>query len=262
MQLSYGDNRALSDSKKMLPGIDTLLTTEKNELKKVAVEHRVSVNTVFDCGSRDAIDGIELGKIFDAREVHFFECNPDSAIICRKNIANEKSASFKMILNEVALGDRMGETSFFAIDPEKTVTPHPGGNVGASSLFKASSAYKKERYVQREIKVPMITLGNYLESHQVPNLIWMDLQGAEVMALNGFGSKLSQVDLIHIEVSFRPMYVGQALFGDVHAFLSRDFELVHIELGRWPKLLELYKLLRFGPWVSNAIYVNKGKLPP
>ena len=218
---------------------------------------------LFDCGSRDAIDGIELGKIFGAKEVHFFECNPDSAIVCRKNIADAESGStpLKMIFNEVALGDRVGETSFFAIDPEKTVTPHPGGNVGASSLLKASLSYKKERYVQREITVPMITLGKYFENGQIPNLIWMDLQGADVMALTGCGVKLSEVDLIHVEVGFRPMYVGQALFGDVHDLLNRHFKLAHIDLGRWPKLLWLYRLFRLGPWVSNAIYVNKSKFP-
>lgn len=234
-----------------------MLETEKSNLKKVIFQYSIDVRKIFDCGSRDALDGIELAELFDAEEVHFFECNPFSIKVCKRNIEKKSGAPFKMKLHELALGDKEGEVSFFAIDPQKTVTPHPGGNVGASSLFLASEVYKKERYVQNEIKVPMSTLTAVNGNSPAPDLIWMDLQGAELMALKGFESKLADVSAIHVEVGFRAVYKGQPLFRDVDQYLSRNFSLKYISLGRWPRIVWLYNLLGFGPWIANAIYVNK-----
>src|SRR5690606_2375159 len=152
---------------------------------------------------RDALDGIELGEIFGAEEVHFFECNPSSVDVCQKNIEKHSTARFAMHLHPVALGDKVGRVKFFAIDPTKTVTPHEGGNVGASSLFLASDKYDKEKYVQIEIEVPMTTLAESVGAATVPDLLWMDLQGAELMALRGFGPRLAEVSFIHVEVGFR-----------------------------------------------------------
>lgn len=231
--------------------------TEKRELLKIVGDYKIPVSTIYDCGSRDARDGIELGQLFKAKEVHFFECNPTSLQMCRDNVDALQPKTFMPVLNGLALGDRKGVTSFFAIDPKLTITPHADGNVGASSLLKASSAYKKEKYVQQEIQVEMTTLEDYLTRHKLPDILWMDLQGAEFMALRGLGSAISKISVVHVEVGFRPMYAGQALFAAVDGLLSKDFDLVHIDLGRWPKLLWLYRALRTGPWVANAIYVNR-----
>ena len=93
--------------------------------------------------------------------------------------------------------------------------------------------------------------------HRPPDLLWMDLQGAELMALRGARETLRSVKVIHIEVSFRPMYVGQALFWDIDDYLRPNFDLVHIGMGRWPKLLPLYRWLKTGPWLVNAIYAKR-----
>ena len=54
----------------------------------------------------------------------------------------------------------------------------------------------------------------------------MDLQGAELLALQGMGDLLNGVRYVHTELSFRAMYTGQALFADVHSYLhTRGFGL-------------------------------------
>jgi hypothetical protein len=51
------------------------------------------------------------------------------------------------------------------------------------------------------------------------DLIWMDLQGAELIALQSLGSYLDRVYSIHTEVTHRAMYTGQNMFSEIHAFL-------------------------------------------
>src|SRR6185503_13578571 len=61
----------------------------------------------------------------------------------------------------------------------------------------------------------------------VIDLLWMDIQGAELLALKGLGSRIQDVKLMHLEMEFFPIYEGQPLFDDVHLFLrEHGFELL------------------------------------
>jgi len=50
--------------------------------------------------------------------------------------------------------------------------------------------------------------------------IWMDLQGAELLALQSLDEFLPAVKYIYTEVSHRPIYTGQVLFNDIEDFLT------------------------------------------
>ena len=226
-----------------------------NKLLEIALKYG-PIKSIYDCGSRDALDGIYLLESLKAEELHVFECNPPSAEKCRNNSENFKGMG-RILVNEMAISDVEGELTFFPVDTEQTITPHPDGNPGASSLYRANPDYTAERYVQKEIKVKSTTLDSYVQLHSVPDLLWMDLQGAELKALQGAKRTLAKVKIIHIEIGFRPMFLGQPLFWDIDELLKNQFKLVHISIGRWPKMLWLYKLLGTGPWLGDAIYVNR-----
>lgn len=215
------------------------------------------IEVVYDCGARDALDGIEICQRLNSGELHTFECNPPSVEICRGNLSRHASDALRTHLCSHAVADCEGEIEFHPIDTSKTTTVHKDGNPGASSLFLASDSYTKEHYVQTTIKVPVTTLDIYCRSHRKPDLLWMDLQGAEVMALRGARETLPSIRVIHVEVSCRAMYENQAMFWDIHRELAPDFDLVHFDVGRWPRLPRLYRLLKWGPWLGNAIYVNR-----
>jgi FkbM family methyltransferase len=136
---------------------------------------------IYDCGSRDALDGLELLRRLEARELHFFECNPPSAATCRANV-RASDVGERITVNELAVAEYDGETSFFAIDTAPTETPHADGNPGTSSLLRVSPAYTRERYVQRESRVGCTRLDSYAASAGPPDLLWMDLQGVELRA--------------------------------------------------------------------------------
>lgn len=214
------------------------------------------IKSIFECGSRDALDGLRLLEELNAEQLHSFECNPQAIELCRKNIAASRFAHSAFVVPK-AVSDTTGILRFYSIDPDRTITPHSDGNIGASSLYKADPSYPHEKYVQKAIEVESTSIDAYCEEHQAPDLLWMDLQGAEAKAIDGAQRTLSKVKVIHVEVSFRSMYLDQALFGDIHNRLKKQFCLVNIDLGRWPKLPWLYSMLKVGPWVGNAIYVNK-----
>lgn len=218
--------------------------------------HVGPIKCIFDCGSRDALDGLELYKELSASELHCFEPNPQAIKLCKNNIAKVGSAVNAKVI-PCAIAEKSGMMTFYSIDAEKTVTPHEDGNIGASSLYKVNPDYPHEKYVTQPIQVESISLDDYCRSNAVPDLLWLDLQGAEAMALKGGKAILSSVKLIQVEIAFRKIYLEQASFADVDGLLKEQFELVDLDVGRWPRIPKIYTALGFGPWVGNAIYVNR-----
>ena len=127
------------------------------------------------------------------------------------------------------------------------MTTWKDGNPGASSLFKSNGFYDKiETYIQDEIKTNCHRLDYIMKIYNIPNvdIIWMDLQGAELLALKSLGEHLKSVQYIHTEVSHKPIYENQVMFDELHQFLIKNnFELMN-------------KLNNNG-WQEDAIYKNK-----
>jgi FkbM family methyltransferase len=192
------------------------------ELNGILDEHPVRV--ILDIGSRDALEAIALKDHFHEATVYAFECNPPAIERCIENIG----ACEDIILVTKAVSDENGPVDFHAIDPEKTITTWPDGNIGASSLFIANPAYPIETYYQNKITVEAITLSQWAADTGVNtiDIIWMDLQGAELKALRGMGKLIDTVSVIYTEVEYREMYFGQPLFPEIDEYLtSRGFYL-------------------------------------
>lgn len=57
----------------------------------------------------------------------------------------------------------------------------------------------------------------------------LDVQGAELMVLQSAQRTLEQTAVVHCEVEFGPIYLGQPLYPDIQAFLNqRQFELIDL----------------------------------
>jgi hypothetical protein len=103
-------------------------------------------------------------------------------------------------------------------------------------LFVANGSYPVETYAQIPIGAAA-RRGDTLIARglPVPDLIWMDTQGAELLVLRGFGTRLGAVKLLKIELSLREIYTGQALADDVVRFLRNAGFRWHSVLhpGHW-----------------------------
>jgi FkbM family methyltransferase len=184
-----------------------------------------AVRTIVEVGARDCVETLDFESGFPEARIFAFECNPATLPACRLAVQGHD----RIRLVEKAVSDRRGTVTFYPTDPARTVTKHANGNPGASSLFRASPDYPHETYVQNEISVEATTLADFMGEEAIASidLLWMDIQGAELFALKGLGDRLSAVGLIHMEVEFMPIYQGQPLFHEVHEYLgSHGFTLL------------------------------------
>lgn len=61
------------------------------------------------------------------------------------------------------------------------------------------------------------------------DLLKLDIQGSEAMALRSGGATLARTAVVHCEVAFAPIYRGQPLFGEIHDILAaQGFDLVDL----------------------------------
>jgi FkbM family methyltransferase len=199
-------------------------TIDANQQKFLEILQRfykaADVKTILEVGARDCGETKVFAQTFSKASIYTFECNPQTLPLCRK-VAKQYPA---ITLVEKAVSDTNGSVDFFPIDPEKTETTWKDGNPGASSLLQASGKYPVEKYVQKKITVEATRLDAFLESQKISqvDVMWMDIQGAELMALKGLGQRLQDVKIIHTEVEFMEIYSGQPLYKDIQAFLQKN----------------------------------------
>jgi len=200
------------------------------------------ISVVFEFGARYCEDSLEFSKTFPESIIYSFECNPATLDKCREIVTQNN----RIILIESAIGDFNGTTNFYPINKQKTLTTWSDGNQGASSLFKASGNYPIEKYVQDEIQVPIKTAYTFINEMNINqiDILWMDIQGAELIALKGFGDKLKDVKIIHTEVEFFEIYDKQPLFDDINKFLLKNDFL-------------FYGFSYRGEFAADAIFINK-----
>lgn len=182
---------------------------------------------IFDVGSRDCKQSIELYHLFPNAKIYAFECNPNTLEICKNNIKNYQD---RITLIEGAVCDYDGVITFYPINQEKTITTWADGNPGASSLFKSNGTYRAEYYVQDEIQTKCHRLDSVMMKYNIPkvDIIWMDLQGAELLALKGLGDYINNLKYMHTEVSFREIYSGQVMYDELNNFItSKNFKIVN-----------------------------------
>jgi FkbM family methyltransferase len=124
--------------------------------------------------------------------VHAFEPNPDNYLRLQRNVA--ANGFSHVILNQTAVSNHTGTSPMFL--PDKS-------NSGSGSLRNAlpNSA--------AEITVHTTTLDNYFDRIPCPQMIKMDIEGAELLALRGAMNVLRQ---------WRPILILEASSDSARAF--------------------------------------------
>jgi hypothetical protein len=123
---------------------------------------------------------------------------------------------------------------------------------GMTSLLKPSAAHLAffngfERVGQVEAEHPVATL----RLDDVPGLpdldfLKMDIQGGELMALQGGAARLARCAMVQLEVSFVPLYEGQPSFGEIDVWMRGQGFLPHCftAVKRW----SIAPVLRDNDW--------------
>jgi len=218
---------------------------------------------ICDIGSRDAHEGIYLMQRLNAKQLHVFEPNPAAAAMCRENLARfiQSTGCAGVAFNELAVADKLGTRSFYPVNPVAS----DNKDIGFSSFYKLNPEYTRRRgsIAQEEIKVNTTTLDAYFAGKEFPDILWMDVEGAELDVLRGGTSVLRGARLVHLEVSFRPMQIGKPLFWEIQEYLAaRDYRFCgFMEVSSLKGFLYRYKLLPNLPWRLNAVFCRRYRHP-
>ena len=235
------------------------MTEIPREFEEVIDSLSISNPVIYDIGSRDAIEGLHLLDYAKGKELHIFEPNPSAIKLCKKNIREHNSTGKRIFFNEIALTNSIGTTTFYPVD----VTHLDRKDIGLSSIFKVNPKYMNRRgnIAQDEITVDTTILDEYIKDHELPDIIWIDVEGAELLVLGSGIEALSNTKLIHIEVGFRPMHIGEgkALFWDIDTFMQTHGFKLHsfVGISKIKSFLARNRLMLRLPWRWNAIYVLK-----
>ncbi len=189
--------------------------------------------SVLELGSRDLLDAVWLAKRFGVT-VTAFECNPDALVRCKDRLSTWSNEP-PIHLVPLAVWSTTGPLTFY---------PVTNGNLGASSAFKADTAYPYERYQQSEVTVDAVRLDDFFDGMDFPNFVCMDLQGSEMEALIGMGERLHEVDVLITEVQHKRLYHDTPLHDDLSRYLA-DYGLVPI------------RTQNANDWFGDCLYVRK-----
>lgn len=189
-----------------------------------------SVKTIFELGSRDLHDAVDLYRYYKC-PVYAFECNEDCLKICHATQAamtNQERENIHLIPSAVSIKD--GPVKFYPFDLTKY------NNMGASSMLKID--FKKRETIdpdygrpnpQKEITVPGVRMDTFMTNNNINNvdLLCMDLQGYEMMALISFGHKLENVKYIITECQIKSTYADGTDWENLNSYLvSCGFEFI------------------------------------
>jgi FkbM family methyltransferase len=170
--------------------------------------------TIFDVGAN-------RGQTADAYRRQF----PDARIVCIEPFPDLVAALCTRFAGDprvtvlpYAASDHAGVRAFHVTDRDDQNSLLPRPTLGRRY-------FPSDGYATRIIEVPTITVDEIVASGQAPapDILKFDVQGAELMALQGATTLLGsgRVHVIYAEVWFVSQYEGAPLFHDVWMFLAR-----------------------------------------
>ncbi len=143
------------------------------------------------------------------RDVTWFEANP-ALVATLKEM--EKLQGQEIV--EGAVSNESG----------KFVDFYVASNSLSSSIFEfqAHSEVYPEISTTKRIKQMTITLDEYFSDKEKPDLINLDIQGAELSALQGAELTLKSTSWIYCELNFKQLYSGGANRNKLERFLKKN----------------------------------------
>ncbi len=216
-----------------------------NYLKNLLLR-RNNFYTMFIVG---AYDGSEIKSFFDTKiisEIHVFDPVP-------KNIKNliKKNSKFKskIVSNCVAVGDYDSVVEFYDTNMEGNGSILKLSDFGKSNLSEYSKKFFNKSLVLHEpTQVRMITLDKYCadNSNLSVDILWIDIQGAELKCFEGAKNILKKISIVHVEISvWKPIYEKGCIFSEIDNFLNK-YEFRLLQMGT-----------DFVAGTGNAIYCKK-----
>ena len=135
---------------------------------------------VWEVGSRDGRDGVELAERLGGGKVVCMEPNPEQAKLIKKTYPSVQVV-------RLAASDKNGVADFIVYEGDE-------GAVGSSSL---NLNWKEDDLQGHIIKVQTVRLETLI--FETIDVMKIDVEGYSLQALKGLGEKINKIRVLHVE---------------------------------------------------------------
>ncbi|GAB4455112.1 MAG: hypothetical protein OHK0036_18790 [Bacteroidia bacterium] len=168
---------------------------------------------VLEAGAHIGRDTVKMARLWPQAQIHAFEPAPSLF-----EQLNQNTAEFSNIhCYSYALSDHNGNALFY----------ESHGINAISSLHKPND-YFKDKATFIPITVQTITIDSWAAQYQVPHIdfMWLDLQGHELIALQGALQILKTTRVILTEINLVQRYENAIVYHELRQWLAdHNFEL-------------------------------------
>ena len=184
--------------------------------------------TILEIGCNDGGHTLWFFEIFKNPKVYCFEPDPRAIARFRAKVARHPNIN----LFDIALCDHDGEVEFFQSNgyrtqEAKTCLPEGWDLSGSIRQPKEHRVVHPWVTFDQKLVVMASTLDTWCEKHGIGSidLIWMDVQGAEIDVFRGGMNALTRTRFIYTEYCNQELYEGQFTLKQLMKFL-KDFAVI------------------------------------
>jgi FkbM family methyltransferase len=186
---------------------------------------------IFDIGACEGESSVRYSRIFPNSKIFTFEPIPANFKLIKENIAYFQIEN-QITAIQICLSDKDGMAEFHVSSgtPEEFKEKNVDWEFGnkSSSLLQPGKTLETYNWLEfkDKIEVSTIRLDRFISEHSIKQIdfVHMDVQGAELMVLNGAGDSFSKIKNIWLEVEAVPLYQGQPVKKDIEKyFKSRGY---------------------------------------
>lgn len=186
--------------------------------------------SIFDIGACEGESSIRYSRLFPQARIYTFEPIPSNVELIKKHIHQFEAKQVTVF--DLCLSDKAGTAEFHVSSgkpddfKDKDIDWEFGNK--SSSLLPPDKTLDTYKWLEFKDKIEVRTerLDAILEKTGVNSIdfVHMDVQGAELMVLNGSGNRFKDIRNIWLEVEAVPLYKGQPVKKDIeHYFASRGY---------------------------------------
>ena len=203
---------------------------------------------MLDIGANEGAWTREFHKRYPSTKILMLEASPQHNSSLTKVVTDLGHDKAEFHIN--VLSGTAGETVEF----------FQGGNTGNSMFREATKFYANDKPVQRITSTVDTEVANSFIKDVPIDLIKIDVQGAELLVLEGASKALSQATFVQFEASLINYNPGGACYFDVDQFLRQHGYFIH-DFGALMYNPGLFKTNGIGQF--DILYVNtKSQLLP
>jgi FkbM family methyltransferase len=194
--------------------VDRLLRkSTKDAFKDQAYLFReMPVRTIFDVGANIGYVSRLYRHTFTDAQVYAFEPNPKVFEVLQGEMQRDRNIH----AYPYAVSSQNGDVTFLVNQKS-----------GSSSLFRPTDANRKRFHLSEPepITVRAVSLDSFCQQEKIPeiDILKLDMEGAEIMALEGAMQLLSEakIKVVYTEVSVVAMYENHQLFHHIAAYMEQ-----------------------------------------